>query len=279
MKITIEMIQKVRNQTRAGIVECKKALEKTNGNIDDSIFLIRKKMVSQNIDFDKEIELSEGLVNVSFRGNKAILFELNTETDFVSKSEFFLDFCKQLEEILFSLNFIELSIDVFLNSSFNGNKIKDIISEKIFILGERIVLKRIKIVYKQDKESFGIYKHYNKISCLVKLSNSCFEVEKEMPIHIAFFNPKFISKDKVDSVFIDKIKKEIMEEVIAENSKNPVKLLEKEINNRLESYLNEICLFEQYLYNDSNQKILDYLKNKNTDVIEFYRYQLGEKIK
>ncbi|KXT29430.1 translation elongation factor Ts [Candidatus Phytoplasma oryzae] len=271
------MIKTLRRRTQAGIVDCKKALIKTQGDIDKAIILINKERKSLNNFLHKDQIFSEGLVNVAFKKNRGILFELNTQTDFVSNSQFFLDFCHKLENILLNVDDSVITLDDFLNYNVNQQKIKDMISEKSSILGETINLRRIKIIYKKNEESFGIYKHIgNKIVCLVRLTNPCIEVEKNLPIHIVCFNPKFISKDCVESSFIEQTKQKILKKIKLKNPKINEKWINISINKKIDSVLNEICLLEQFLYNNPKQKITEYLKLNNTDIIEFHRFELCE---
>ncbi|KAB8121760.1 MAG: elongation factor Ts [Candidatus Phytoplasma cynodontis] len=275
-KITIEMIKRVRDKTRAGIVDCKKMLQSVEGNEDKAIEILRQKMVSKDIYLkEQNILPKEGLVHVSFKGNKAVMFELNTETDFVARSRFFLDFCKKLEKILFLCDNYNLAMDDFLNYSFEDKKIKDIILEQRSIFGENIFLRRFNIINKKNEESFGIYQHYNKIACLVILNKHCSNIEHDLPVHIAFYNPKFICKEEIDPDFIHQNKNKIYEEIKDQYSELSKQKIEKELNKRLDNFLNEICLLEQYLYNDPNKKIFDYLKLAKVNIIKFYLYQLG----
>jgi elongation factor Ts len=281
MKIKLETLRKLRKKTQMGILKCQRALEQTKGNIEKAIILLRKENLAEAITKGKEMKIySEGIVRAAYKKNKAILFELNTETDFVVKNKFFLELCEKIEEILLSIEKTITEKKEFLNYNLNGQTVENIILETASILKENICLKRIKIINKKDEESFGVYNHNNnKISCLIKITQHSPEVEKKLPIHIAGFKPKFISKEKIDPIFLNQIKEQILLDIKKEKKIIPDVIIPKVLEKRLEKILKEICLLENFLYDDKNDpknKISEYLKLNKTDIIEFIRFEIGE---
>ncbi|WAN63232.1 Translation elongation factor Ts [Candidatus Phytoplasma rubi] len=279
MKITLEMIKELRQKTQVGITYCKKALEDTQGDIEVAIELLKKKGVF-SYNPDKKKEILEGLTNVVVKGNKAILYELNTETDFVAKNEHFIDLYNELEKILLEVDSSIKSLDDFLKYQWNGKRIEELISEKIFFIKEQIVLSRIQIIYKKDEESFGFYKHQGgKISALVHLTKSSADVEEHLPVHIVGMKPKFLNKESVDNDFINKAKENLLEQIKQKNSRKPLtdQLLEKAIENNLSTLIEKNCLLEQPFYMETNQKIREYLAHNKTDIIAYYCFEVGKK--
>ncbi|TVY12430.1 translation elongation factor Ts [Candidatus Phytoplasma pini] len=281
MKISKEMIQQLRKMSNIGILYCKKALEKTEGDIEKAFSLLKKEGLIKAAENNKDLVLSEGLTNVAFRNNKAVLFELNTETDFVARNSIFLNLCSQLEKILLEADDYIKTLDDFLNYSYNDKTVKNFILESIAVLKEQIILKRIAIFYKNNTESFGIYKHQGgRISSLVCLTKPCLEVESNLPIHIVGLKPKFLNKEKIDRFFLKKeeelLKEKTINEFKEQNKTLNHVLIEKIVQKRLDVFLEQNCLLEQFLYNNSDQKVKEYLKKYNVDVLFFERFELGE---
>ncbi|XXP77212.1 MAG: translation elongation factor Ts [Lettuce witches'-broom phytoplasma] len=279
MKITLEMIKELRKTTQSGMMNCKKALEHTQGDMDKAVAYLKEKgMMKAN---EKKDRISvEGLTNVAFKGNKAILFELNSETDFVAKNEHFIALIEQLKNSLLDADASVKTVKDFLNYHWNGQSVKNIILDKAAIIKEQIVLKRIQIVYKKDNESFGLYKHQGgRISALVHLDKQNEEAQTHIPIHVAGFNPKFLSKEVVEPNFIKIEKQLLLEKTINEKAKQnlPSGLLNKIAGDRLNKVLEEICLLEQPFYNNADQKVKEFLQANQTNVIAYYRFEVGEK--
>ncbi|MBP3059495.1 translation elongation factor Ts [Texas Phoenix palm phytoplasma] len=282
MKITLDMIKLLKQKTQVGILNCKRVLEKTNGDIEKSIILLKKEgllKAKQMNQINNNVDTAEGLTGVSFKENKAILFELNTETDFVSRNEIFLDLYNEIQRHLLLVDYSINNLQDFLNYEIPNKKknIQDLILEKTSILKEKIILKRIKVIYKKDKESFGFYKHQKgRISSLVLFSKSCLEAREQIPIHIVGMNPIFISKEKIDSNFLAKKRNIFLEQATKENPDKNLEIRNLIAESRLNNFLNEKCLLEQNLYNNPNQKVKEYLKKIDSNVLEFYRFEVGE---
>ncbi|PQP79980.1 elongation factor Ts [Candidatus Phytoplasma phoenicium] len=281
MKITPEMIKILRNKTQAGMLNCKKALEKTEGNIEEAVLLLKKEGIIKATQNSDKVAV-EGLTNVAIRGNKAVLFELNTETDFVAKNQIFLNLYDKITELLLNSDETFTTVADFLKSRAQNNSVQNFLLEASAVLKEKIVLNRLQIVTKKTLESFGFYKHQGgKISSLVVLSKECPAVAMDLPIHIVGFKPKFISKEKTDPQFITKEKNFLLSKTLEEiNQKKTLssEIIDKIVNQRLNRFLEEICLLEQPLYNNSDQKVGEYLDKYQIQIIAFYRFEVGERI-
>ncbi|MDC9032127.1 translation elongation factor Ts [Columbia Basin potato purple top phytoplasma] len=279
MKITIEMIKELRQKTQAGITNCKKALEETNGDIESAINFLKEKGLFYHKK-NKTKDILEGLTNVVVKNNKAILYELNAETDFVVQNKNFMELYNQLENILLEADSSIQNLKDFLKYQWNGQSVEELISQKSFIIKEQIVLSRIQIIYKKDEEGFGFYKHQGgKISALVHLTKSSADVEEHIPVHIVGMKPKFLSKELIDINFLNKEKEILLEQLKEKNSHKPLKdeLLNKIVENKFNTLIEQNCLLEQPFYMESNQKVKEYLIQNKTDIINYYYFEVGKK--
>lgn len=148
MKITADMIKELRQQTHAGMVACKQALEQTEGNLQKAIIFLREKGIIKAAQKQGRVA-SEGLTNIVYAENNAFLYELNSETDFVAKNEHFQQLVSILGEVILK-NKLQ-TVEEVLNSTYQNKKIKDLLLEKTTILGENITLKRILKVTKKRR--------------------------------------------------------------------------------------------------------------------------------
>ncbi|MDO8167969.1 translation elongation factor Ts [Candidatus Phytoplasma melaleucae] len=230
-KEKLKKIKQLRDLTKLNFKYCIKALEQSEGNVEKAIQLLKDQNLINSTKI-KQNETPEGLTSVLFKKNKAILLELNTETDFVAKNKYFTDLIIQLEKILLEADGSVQTINDFLKYDQNNtnNKIEDIISKTKNILRENIVLSRIKIVYKKESEIFGSYKHQGgKISTLVCLTNSCPEVAKNLAIHITGYNPQSINHLLEQSLYDNPA--QTINEYLQINKTNVIAFCRFEVNN------------------------------------------------
>ncbi|CAM11852.1 Elongation factor Ts (EF-Ts) [Candidatus Phytoplasma australiense] len=275
MKITAEMIKELRQQTHAGMIACKQALEKTEGNLQKAIVFLREKGIVKASQ-KQDRTTSEGLINIVFSQNDAFLYELNSETDFVAKNEHFQQLMKTIGEVILQ-NKLQ-SVDEVLTFNYQNKTIQDLLLEKTSILGEKITLKRILKVTKKEEEIFGTYKHQGgRISVLVVLENNHPSIAEDIAMHIAAFNPKFLNPDKVNLQFLTTekniLQKQTEKQLLEE--KKPLHILDKIVQNRLNKLLKEICLSEQPFVKNNEQKVKDYLQNNNTNVVSYFRWSIA----
>ncbi|MDV3195993.1 MAG: translation elongation factor Ts [Candidatus Phytoplasma stylosanthis] len=279
MKIKIELIKKLRDETQAGIQDCKKALEQKNGDFEAAFSLLREKSLFY-FKNKKNKENKEGLTNVIVQDNKAILYELNAETDFVVLNKNFIELYDKIGEILLKAEPSIKTLNDFLNYYKNGQTVQEMILEKSFVIKEQISLSRIQVVYKKEKESFGFYKHQGgKISSLVHLENCSPDVQEHLPVHIVGMKPKFLSKETVEENFILEERKNLLQQIKQKNIKKPLNndILNKIVDNSLNSIKEKNCLLEQPFYIDDKQKVKEYLLKNKTNVIGYYFFEVGQK--
>ncbi len=274
MKITAEMIKDLRQKTHAGMNECHKALQQNEGNIEKAIVFLREKGIIKAAQKQGRAT-SEGITNIVFAGNNAFLYEINSETDFVSKNENFQQLVKVLGEIILQ-NQLSNSKDL-LAFNYQNKTVQELLLEKTSVLGENITLKRVLKVTKKPHESFGTYKHQGgRISVLVVLKNNCPSVSEDIAMHIAASKPQFLTPDKINPTFLAEEKKILHKQTAKALPEKSVKMIEKIVENRLGKMLKDICLSEQSFIKNSDQKVKDYLKANNTDVVSYVRWEMGK---
>ncbi|CAP18420.1 Elongation factor Ts (EF-Ts) [Candidatus Phytoplasma mali] len=279
MQFDVEKIKFLRNKTQAGIMDCQKALINSKGDIDQAIIFLRKQGIKKASEITGKI-LGEGLTNVIIDNNEAVLYELNSETDFVAKNKIFLDLLNLLGKILLKETKPNMNIDEILNLKFEDKKIKDLLLEKTAIVQEKICLRKVIKVIKKDDENFGMYKHQNGfISVLVITKNSKKDVSEDIAMHIAANKPKFINKEQVDLETLNQEKSIIEAQVNKElGNEKTFNIKEKIIEGRLNKFIQNICLIEQSFVKNPEQKLRDYLKEKEVEIINYWRLEVGERI-
>ena len=218
---------------------------------------------------------AEGLCQIKTDGNKAVILEVNSETDFVAKNEEFVNFVNYLADIILA-NDVETVEDVLA--------IKDgseTVNEKLVALvakiGEKISFRRFKKIAKNDDELFGSYKHMGgKIGVIVTLKGANEEVAKDVAMQAAAMNPVALKRDGVPADMVEKESHIIKEQVMAEGK--PENIAEKMVVGRLNKFYKEVCLEEQSFIKDSSLSVADYVKNNNGEVVAMTRFAVGEGI-
>ncbi|PPI88673.1 elongation factor Ts [Candidatus Pantoea edessiphila] len=262
--INAALIKKLREYTGAGIMECKKILIEVNGDIDLAIENIRK---SSSIKALKKINnvAVNGVIRAKILGNYGIILELNCETDFVTKNSDFLNFADKLIDAV-SIN---PKIDIIqLNKQFAEER-----SELIAKIGENILIKRINILKGNE---LGLYLHRDRIGVLVSGLNINKTLIKNIAMHIAASQPIFITPEDIPSNILEKEYKIQME--IAKKSNSSKNFTEKIVEGRMKKFVNEISLTGQMFIMDLNKTVGHILKESKAEIINFIRFELGEKI-
>lgn len=279
MVITAAMVKELRDRTGAGMLDCKKALEENDGNIEKAIEYLREKGIAKAAKKADRIA-SEGLTDVIIEGNKAVLFELNSETDFVAKNELFLNLLKSIGQQLIKSDAKSVEEALQIKDA-NGDTIEQQLLQATAKIGEKITLRRVVSVTKDASESFGSYKHMGgKISVLTIVKKEDAEVSKDLAMHVCMFNPRFLDRASVDHETIATETRIIKEQVAQDPalSSKPEKVLESIINGRLNKTLQEFVLLEQGFVKDPALKVQDYLKQHNNEIVNFVRLEVGEGI-
>ena len=267
-------VKELRERTGAGMLDCKKALEETEGNMENAIDWLREKGISKAAKKESRVA-AEGLAEIKVDGNKAVILEVNSETDFVAKNEEFVSFVDYLADVILANNFS--SNEDVLNYDDNGETINDKLIAKVAKIGEKIDFRRFKKIEKKDSEVFGSYKHMGgKIGALVVLDNTTEEVAKDVAMHVAAMNPTAVTRSEVPEEIIERESNVIKEQVMAEGK--PADIAEKMVTGRLNKFYKEICLEEQPFVKDSDVTVGDFVKNNGGTIVSMTRFAVGEGI-
>ena len=267
-------VKELREKTGAGMLDCKKALEAVSGDMEKAIDWLREKGISKAAKKESRIA-AEGLCQIKCEGNKAVILEMNSETDFVAKNEEFTNFVDYLVDLILN-NDLKTNEDV-LNYEDNGETINDKIVALTSKIGEKLSFRRFEKVTKNDNEVFGSYKHMGgKIGALVVLADTTEEVAKDVAMHVAAMNPTAVRRDEVPSDLVERESHVIKEQVLAEGK--PENIAEKMVTGRLNKFYKEICLEEQAFIKDSNTSVLDYVKSNGGSIVSMIRFAVGEGI-
>ena len=279
-------IKKLREMTGVGFKDCKLALDETNGDIEKSIEFLRKKGIAKA---SKKMSrtATEGLALVKEESGQVSLIEINSETDFVAKNQDFINFCKELSEINFTVkgNLDKLN-DVKMK---NGILVKDNLVNLIAKIGEKITIRRTKFFDDLDGKNFfyvhsAIEKGVGKIISVVKLDGILAgkndNIGNKVAMHIAASNPLAVDKDNIDKNIVDKELEIIKAEIV--NSGKPANVADKIAKGKISKFLNDNSLLDQLWIMDSKKKVSDVLKenssHKQLKVQGFVRYKVGEGI-
>jgi len=275
MSITASDVAKLREQTGAGMMDCKKAMEEAGGDMEAAAEILRKKGVIKAAKRGDKIA-AEGLVQVKTRGNIGVVLEVNSETDFVAKNE---EFKKMVDEIAeFLLDKKPASLENALAEKIGDTTLTDYINNAIAKIGEKITLRRFSILEKGDNGVFGPYLHMGgKIAILSILNNTTDEnLARDISMQVAAAFPKFLNREMVDTETLNK-EKEIYAEQLRAQGK-PENIIENILKGKMDKFYSEVCLLEQPFIKDEEKNITAYLAEKGADikVEKFVRFELGE---
>ena len=271
-----QTVKELRDKTGAGMMDCKKALEASNGNMEDAITWLREKGIAKAAKKTERIA-AEGLSLASSNENVAVVAEVNCETDFVAKNEEFKKLVMNIVKTIINNN---VSTNEEVNALVledEGVSIADAVVAFTAKIGEKISFRRFERIEKNDDEVFGIYSHMGgKITSLVTLKGSDKDVAKDVAMHVAAMNPLFLDSSSVDEDSLNKEREIYKEQAI--NEGKPAEIAEKMVEGRIKKYYKEVCLVEQPFIKDSGLSVGQYAKNNNSDVIGMIRFEVGEGI-
>ena len=274
MAINAKMVKELRETTGAGMLDCKKALEATDGNIESAIDWLREKGISKAAKKQTRIA-AEGLAYSKIDGNKAVIVELNSETDFVAKNEEFKSLVEEIANIIITNDVKNFEEALALKVS--DKDVAELIAEKSGTIGEKLTLRRFEVLTKNDDQIFGTYSHMGgKIVTLVVLDGSDEELAKDIAMQAAAMKPLYLTRDEVPEERVEKERTILMEQ--AENEGLDENKLPMIINGRLNKFFEEVCLVDQSFIKESKVKVAKYVKEKNSNIIKFVRYEVGEGI-
>ncbi len=272
MTITASMVKELREISGAGMMDCKRALEESNGNMDEAMNLLREKGIAKSAKKESRIA-AEGLANIFVDGNKAVILEVNSETDFVSKNQEFINMIDVIGKALLKSDAKSLDDANEVDTEFG--KVKDYIIANVAKIGEKLSLRRFEIVSKNDDEVFGAYLHMGgKIAALTVLKGANSEVAKEVSMQAAAMKPQYLNIAEVPSEVLENEKK--IQKELAMNEGKPADIAEKMVDGRIKKFYKEICLVEQPFIKDGDVSVADYVAKNGGEVIKMIRYEVGE---
>ena len=267
-------VKELRDKTGAGMLDCKKALEATNGNMSEAIDWLREKGISKAEKKASRVA-AEGLRKIVTDGNKAVILEVNSETDFVAKNEEFTNFVDYLANTILTNNL--KTHEEVLAFADNGETIETKLVALTAKIGEKLSFRRHELITKNDNEVFGSYLHMGgKIGALVVLANTSEEVAKDVAMHVAAMAPVCATRSDVPADMVDHESKVIKEQVM--NEGKPADIAEKMVTGRLNKFYKEICLEEQEFIKDSSVNVGTFVKNNGGSIVSMIRYAVGEGI-
>ena len=270
--ITANMVKELREATGAGMLDCKKALTETNGNMEEAITWLREKGISKAAKKQTRIA-AEGLAKAKVEGNKAVIVEVNSETDFVAKNPEFTGLVDLIATAILSSNV--KTVEEVMKLEVEGNTIENIIIDKTATIGEKLSFRRFELVEKEDNQVFGTYSHMGgKIVTLAVLEGTDEEVAKDVAMQIAAMRPLYLDKDSVPTERVEK-EREILTEQ-AENEGLDANKLPMIVNGRLNKFYEEVCLLDQGFVKENKMKVSKYVESKNMKVLSFVRYEVVE---
>ena len=288
MSNLMDNIKSLRESTGAGFLDCKKALQENNNEIEKSIDFLRKKGLAKAVKKSSR-EAKEGAVGVFMNDKVAAILEINTETDFAAKNEIFLDFVDEIGRYALNVNdTLNFTLEDFLNQSIGGKKISEYFTDIIAKIGENIVLRRLSFVSKDSNSEFYSYTHnaykpnIGKICVLLKAevennNENTKQFGKNLCMHIAASKPLALDVDKLDLSLIEK-ERDVQLATIKSSGK-PENIIEKILEGKMKKYFSEITLLNQpYIFDtdkDVRKVVLDYSSNNIFNILNFELFVLA----
>ena len=276
MAISAKLVKELREKTGAGMMDCKKALEACDGDLEASFDWLREKGIAKAAKKADRIA-AEGLTAFVMDGNAAAIVEVNSETDFVAKNAEFQELVANVAAIIVKNQPADL--EVALKLDVDGKVLETVIAEKSGKIGEKLSLRRFVVMNKADDEVFGAYSHMGgKMSALVKASGIDETKAKDVAMQVAAINPQYIDRSAIPAEVLDReltvLKAQAMEENANAAKPKPENIIEKMVQGRLNKNLQEICLVDQAFIKDSDLTVAKYLGNGK--VLEMVRFEVGE---
>lgn len=272
--VTAAMVKELRDLTNAGLSDCKKALEATNGNKEEAINWLREKGIAKAAKKSDRIA-AEGIAAILVKGNDAAIIEVNSETDFVAKNDTFKALVDEILETLINSN--AKTMEEALELSTSEGTINDLIIAKTATIGEKLSFRRFERITKKDNETFGSYIHMGgRIAVLTVVSDVTEEVAKDISMHAAAMKPLYVTKEEVPAEEIEKERIVLKEQAM--NEGKPAEIAEKMVEGRIRKYYEEICLEEQAFVKEPSMSVGKYASNNGGKIVSMTRYEVGEGI-
>ena len=275
MAITAALVKDLRERTGAGMMNCKKALNETNGDMEAAIDLMRASGAAKAAKKSGRVA-AEGLVKVNISDDKktATILEVNSETDFVTKGDDFIEFVNTLGAL--ALKTTPKNIDDFLTQTLdNGDSLEKAREDIVAKVGENVSIRRVETI-SIDSGVIGTYKHGERIAVVSVLEGGDEALAKDIAMHVAATRPECVSEEQLDPELLEREKAIFVEQ--ARESGKPDNIIEKMIGGRMKKFVNEVTLYGQAFVKDPDTTVGALAKSNNAEVISFVRYEVGEGI-
>ena len=263
-------VKELRERTGAGMMDCKKALDASNGDMDKAIDWLRENGIAKAAKKEGRIA-AEGTTKMLVNGNTAIIMEVNSETDFVAKNEKFVSFVDEIANTL-------MNSDAKTMEDAEKLGINEKVAEAVAQIGEKISFRRFERVEKTDSEVFGVYSHMGgRIASLVVLEGSNEEVAKDIAMHNAAMHPLYVRPELVPADVLEREKEIMKTELI--NEGKPADKVEMILGGKVNKYYEEVCLENQiYIKAENKETVKQYAEANGCSIVTAYRYEVGEGI-
>ena len=272
--ISASLVKELREQTGAGMMDCKKALAECNGDLEKAVDWLREKGIAKAGKKEARIA-AEGLANIFVDGNKAVMIEINAETDFVSKND-------EFKELINTIGTTILNSDAKTLEEANAipnedGKIKDLMIAKIAKIGEKLDFRRLAVIEKKDDENFGTYLHMGgKIAVVTVVKGANEEVAKDVAMQAAAMNAKYVFKEEVPADEVEREREVLKEQAM--NEGKPADIAEKMVEGRIKKFYKEICLALQAFIKDGDIDVTKYVTNNGGELVSSTSFVVGEGI-
>ncbi|KZU76653.1 translation elongation factor Ts [Lactiplantibacillus plantarum] len=273
-KISAAQVKELRDKTGVGMMDAKKALVETEGDMEKAVDVLREKGVAKAEKKSGRVA-AEGIAAVAIKDNKAAIVEINCETDSVASTDKFKNLVTEVADKIAEEE--PASVDDALALKTANGTVKDDVIETTQVTGEKISLRRFQVVEKGADQSFGSYIHNGgQIAALVVLDGADSATAKDVAMHVAAINPEYVNREQVPADRLAHEKDVLVKEAL--NEGKPEKIVEKMVEGRLNKWLSEISLHDQEFVKDSDQTVAHFVESKGGKVSSFIRFEVGEGI-
>ena len=268
-------VKDLRERTGAGMMDCKKALDASNGDMEKAIDWLRENGMAKAAKKEGRIA-AEGTTKMVVNGNQAIILEVNSETDFVAKNEKFVEFVNKLTDAIMNSDVNDMDSALALTTA--EGTIADMVAAAVAQIGEKISFRRFTRITKNDNQVFGTYSHMGgRIATMVLLNGNNEEVAKEVAMHAAAMNPSYVKSSEVPTEVLER-EKDVMREQLLKEGK-PADRVENILVGKVNKYYSEICLEDQiFIKAENKETVKDYVTSNGCEIVEMVRYEVGEGI-
>lgn len=268
-------VKDLRERTNAGMMDCKKALEASNGDMDQAIEWLRKNGMAKAAKKEGRIA-AEGITKMLVDGNQALILEVNSETDFVAKNEKFIEFVNKLADVIMKSDATDMESALALTTE--DGTVSDMTAAAVAQIGEKISFRRFTRLTKNDNQVFGSYSHMGgRIAALVLLNGTDQEAAYEIAMHAAAMNPQYVKSSEVPTEVLEKEKSIMREELLKEGK--PADRIENILVGKVNKYYSEICLEDQiFIKAENKETVKAYAEAHGCEIVNMIRYEVGEGI-